>query len=216
LAWVLLTFTFLACSCSRDSELARVKAAARRGDPEAQFQLGAYYHDGVGLAPDYAAAAAWFGRAAQQGHAAAQLALGKMLLNAEGMLPDDAEAANWIRKAAQQGYAPAQDELATMYWEGIGVTRDGAKAVEWATKAAEQRFPEAQYHLGRFLSSATPNGTAVDKVAACFWLTLAAAEGHLESEDLLNTLKEQLTPQQLEEIKNRIQRWNKCHPAPAR
>ncbi len=205
----LLGVLLLNCSCSKDSELARVKAAAKRGDPEAQFQLGAYYHDGPGLAPDYEAAAAWFARAAQQGHTAAQFALGKMLLNAEGVLPDEMQAANWIRKAAEQGYAPAQDELARMYSNGTGVMADHSEAVKWATQAAEQGSPDAQYFLGCLLSSGAPSGTRPDKVAACFWLGLAAAEGHLESEELLGQLKAQLTPEQAAELNRRNETWKK-------
>ncbi len=211
IAWVLLVPVLLACSCSKDSELARVTAAARRGNAEAQFQLGEYYYEGPNLAPDYEAAAAWFGRAARQGHAGAQYALGKMLLNAQGVLPDQAEAANWMSKASQQGYAPAQDELATLYQEGIGVPQDQGEAVKWATKAAEQGLVDAQYHLGSLLSASIPTA---DKVGACFWLTLAAEDGHQESGELLEALKRQLTPQQSNELTNRISLWRQKHPSP--
>jgi TPR repeat protein len=196
------------CSCSDKSELARLKSAAKNGDPEAQFQLGDYYYEGLGLAPDYQSAAAWFRRAAQQGHPVAQLALGKMLEEGRGMLPDEVEGARWIQKAAEQGYAPAQDELATMYSNGTGVLQDNAQALAWATKAAEQGFTDAQYHLGSMLSS---NAPATNLANACFWLTLAADQGHLESEDLLNALEGKLTPQQQQEIKQRADLWQKQH-----
>lgn len=203
----------LNCSCTDNSELGRMKAAAKRGDPQAQFQLGAYYYEGPQLSPDYEAAAYWFQRAAQQGHAAAQLALGKMFLNAQGVLPDEAEAANWIRKSADQGYAPAQDELAMMCANATGVMHDPAEAVKWATRAADQGFVDAQYHLGCLLTSNAPVGVAPDKLGACFWLSLAAADGHQESEEMLNVLKTQLTGPQLEELKRRLESWKKKHPS---
>jgi TPR repeat protein len=93
----------------------RLKQSA--GNSEAQFRLGAYYHDAVEMAPDYQTAALWFRRAAEQGHAAAQFALGEMYLNAEGMLPDEVQAAKWIQKAAEQGYAPAQNETGRHVFE---------------------------------------------------------------------------------------------------
>ncbi len=210
----ILAVSLLGCSCSRNSAFDQLKARAKQGDAEAQFQLGAYYHDGFGLPPDYQTAAFWFGKAADQGHAGAEYALGKMQMNAEGMLPDEAQAAHWIRKAADQGYAPAQDELALMYADGNGVMQDRQEAIRWATKAAEQGFVDAQFHLGSLLSSNAPSGGPSDRVAAGVWLSLAASQGHQESEELFDSLKPQLTPAQIEEINRRVQAWKRQHPAP--
>ncbi len=198
------------CSCSDKSELGRLKTAAKRGDPEAQFELGLYYHDGLEVVRDYEAAGVWFQRAAQQGHPGAELALGKMCLNAEGGLPDELQAVKWIRRAAAQGYAPAQDELARLYSDGIGVEKDPLEALNWASKAAEQGFPEAQYHVGWLLSSGT-NGVPADLVRACVWFSLAAGAGDKESEEALENLKTRLSPSQLEEVKGRTDRWKRTH-----
>jgi TPR repeat protein len=207
-----LLLAILSCACSKPSKLAAVTAQAKRGDPEAQCQLGMYYHEGLEVAPDYQAAGIWFHKAAEQEHPVAQLALGKMYLNGEGVLPDEVQAAMWIRKAAEQGFAPAQDELASMHLNGIGVVKDEAEAVNWATKAAEQGFTDAQFHLGCLLSSNVHDGVTPDNVAASVWLSLAAAEGHLEAEELLATLKARSTPAQLEDAKSRVERWKQAHP----
>ncbi len=208
-----LLLAVIASACSSNSELDRVKAAAKRGDAEAQVQLGSYYYDGPELSPDYHAAALWFARAAQQGHPGAQFALGKMMVNAEGMLPDEMQGASWIRKAAEQGYAPAQDELARMYANGTGLLQDHAEALKWATQAAKQGFTDAQYYLGCLLYSNAPAAASTDKLEACFWLAVAAADGHQESEDMLNTLKPQLTAAQSNELKRRVEEWKKNHAA---
>jgi uncharacterized protein len=205
------SLAILNSSCSKRSELANVRAEAKRGNSEAQFRLGAYYHDTVEVAPDYQAAALWFRQAAEQGHAGAQFALGEMYLNAEGMLPDEVQAAKWIQTAAEQGYAPAQNELAVLYSQGIGVTRDDVEAVNWATKAAEQSYLEAQYHLGCLLSTNAPGRAPADLVAACVWLSLAAAEGDIESQELLQSLQGRLTSTQLEEVKRRTALWKQKH-----
>ncbi len=210
---VLLAVAASVCSCSDNSQLARVTAAAKRGDAQAQFQLGEYYYDRVELPPDYAAASLWFRRAAQQGHPAAQYALGKMLLNGQGALPDELEGAQWIRKAAQQGYAPAQNELGMMHSEGSGVMQDLTEAKTWFTKAAEQGLAESQYHLGALLAAGAPDGAATSKLTACFWLSLAAAQGDAESQDLLQTLTPQLNSSQLEELKRRTAQWQKKQAA---
>lgn len=201
------------CSCSKTSELARLKAEGARGNPEAQYRLGVIYHEGVQVAPDYLTAAAWFRSAAAQGHAAAQFALGETYLQGEGMLADEVEAAKWIGKSAEQGYAPAQDELAVMYSNGAGVLQDDSEALKWASKAAEQGYADAQYHLGTFLSGQLPGKPPPDYVAACLWLSLAAANGHEASEELLAGLTAKLTPAQLDEVKRRVESWQRKHAA---
>ncbi|HHM04256.1 MAG TPA: hypothetical protein ENJ19_00750 [Gammaproteobacteria bacterium] len=51
---------------------------AQQGDPQAQNYVGAIYEKGLGVPPDYAAAARWYQKAADQGHAEAQFALGHL------------------------------------------------------------------------------------------------------------------------------------------
>lgn len=202
----------IACSsCSKRGGPARLRLEAARGVPEAQFKLGVAYYDGMEIAQDYQAAAMWFQKAAEQGHELAQFALGEMLLHGEGIPADEVEAAGWIRKSAQQGYAPAQDELAMMYSKGTGVGQNDFEAVNWATKAAEQGLPQAQFHLGSFLSGTIPGRVPPDEVAACMWLSLAAAAGHGESEESLPPLQAKLTQSQLEEVKKRVEAWNRNH-----
>jgi Sel1 repeat-containing protein len=82
----ILSLAMLNSSCSKRSELAKTKAEAKRGNSEAQFRLGAYYHDAVEVALDYQAAAIWFRRAAEQGHAAAQFALGETRLTSARLI----------------------------------------------------------------------------------------------------------------------------------
>jgi TPR repeat protein len=80
-----------------------------------------------------------------------------------------------------------------------------------ATKAAEQSYLEAQYHLGCLLSTNAPGRVPADLVAACVWLSLAAAQGDKESEELLESLQGQLTTRQLEEVKRRTDLWKQKH-----
>jgi len=202
----------IACSsCSKRGGAAQLRLDAARGVPEAQFKLGVAYYDGMEITQDHQAAASWFRRAAEQGHEVAQFALGEMLLRGEGFPADEVEAAGWIRKSAEQGYAPAQDELAMMYSKGAGVGQNDFEAVNWATKAAEQGLPEAQFHLGSFLCGKIPSKVPPDDIAACMWLSLAAAAGQGESEDSLPALQAKLTPSQLEEVKKRVEAWNRNH-----
>ena len=126
-----------------------VRKAAEQGNAEAQFYLGFYYEQGVGVGvtKDLAEAAKWYRKAAEQGHAIAQYNLGVFYAQGAGVTKDLAEAVKWFRKAAEQGYARAQDNLGVCYYSGAGVTKDLAEAVKWIRKAAEQGDAKAVSEL---------------------------------------------------------------------
>src|SRR2546430_4921803 len=75
--------TSLGASGTRDStrdsmEVARVRAAAEKGDATAQHDLGVRYFTGNGVDEDFGQAAAWMQKAANQGFAPAEYDLGEM------------------------------------------------------------------------------------------------------------------------------------------
>ncbi len=45
-----------------------MKSAADKGLPKAQFMMGHYHEEGVGVRPDQDSALIWYRRAAQGGH----------------------------------------------------------------------------------------------------------------------------------------------------
>ena len=69
----------------------------------AQYILGVYYLNGVGIAKDDKEAVRIFTLAAQQGHSAAQNNLGWCYQNGVGVVRDDKEAVRLYTLAAQQG-----------------------------------------------------------------------------------------------------------------
>jgi hypothetical protein len=94
--------------------------AAQGGDKVAQTYVGEIYEKGLGIAPDYAAAASWYRKAADQGHSRALIALGFLYEQGLGVPRDPATALQLYRKAAGiQGSinldgpvsAPPQQEL---------------------------------------------------------------------------------------------------------
>ena len=64
----------------------------RRGDAEAQYNLGIMYAQGLGVPQDDAEAVRWYRLAAAQGNAGAQSYLGFMYDDGRGVPQDDAEA----------------------------------------------------------------------------------------------------------------------------
>src|SRR3989442_733325 len=81
--------------------LAEIRAEAEKGDAAAQFNLGACYVKGEGVAKDEMEAVKWYRKAAEQNHALAQYNLGVCYAFGKGVAKDAMEAVNWYRKAAE-------------------------------------------------------------------------------------------------------------------
>src|ERR1051325_1834836 len=73
---------------------------AEQGDPAAQTYVGEIFEKGLGVKPDYAAAAVWYRRAAEKGFARGAINLGNLYEQGLGVSKDPAQALNWYRRAA--------------------------------------------------------------------------------------------------------------------
>ena len=93
--------------------LDEIKAAAEKGLPRAQFQLGLKYLYGEGVKDDIKTASIWVTKAANGGHSEAQYFLG-MVNEAD----DARTASEWYAKAGEQGHVKAAAKLGEMYSEG--------------------------------------------------------------------------------------------------
>ena len=90
-----------------------VSPAAERGHISSQFDIGAMYFVGSGVAQNFRKAAHWFRMAAQQGHAESQFWLGRMYIDGQGIDEDPSNrdtGRGWIETASAQGH-PAAGEL---------------------------------------------------------------------------------------------------------
>ncbi len=72
---------------------------AEGGDPEAQTNVGEIYERGMGVPPDFAAAAQWYQKAADKGYARAQFNLGTMYEQGLGVEKDQLKALNLYRQS---------------------------------------------------------------------------------------------------------------------
>ena len=117
MAFLLLALSFSPAWAIRPMKwesLMLMKAAAEKGDPEAQFLIGLQYKAGDGVDKDAAEAAKWLRKAAESGYAEAQSALGAMQA-ASGEPGDAVEAARWLRAAA--GRRPSSSRQRPRYRE---------------------------------------------------------------------------------------------------
>jgi TPR repeat protein len=195
------------CSENKDSRTRdmrnfdRTLERANAGDAMAQYDLGVMYSNGTGVQEDQTEAVKWYRMAAEQGDADAQHNLGVMYDNGAGVPQDLAEAVKWHRKAAEQGKAFAQLRVGDMYSTGRGMPADGAEAVKWYRMAAEQGDADAQHNLGVMYDNGA--GVPEDDVEAYAWFSVVATGGQIRGEKFRDSVKEQLTAEQLAEAQKR-------------
>jgi TIR domain/Sel1 repeat len=150
--------------------------AAAKGDASAMFNLGVLYHNGQGVAQDYAKAREWYEKAAAKGDASAMFNLGVLYENGFGVAQDYAKARAWYEKAAAKGQASAMFNLGLLYHNGYGVAQDYTRARELFRKAADEGNASAMFNLG--VSYDNGLGVAQDYAKAREWYEKAAARGH--------------------------------------
>ena len=161
---------------------------ARAGDVDAQFNLGALYENGFGVAPDADRAARWYREAATRRLGLAQVALAR-LRHADAIDDDLVEnPIELLESAARRGSAEAQYELGVAYDRGLGVTQNHATAAGWYQRAAEQGLAGAQYNLATLHDEGL--GTARDAARAHGWYMRAAAAGEPRAMNNLGFLYE--------------------------
>jgi predicted nucleic acid-binding Zn-ribbon protein len=73
---------------------------AESGDVEAQVNVGEIYEKGLGLPPDHAVAASWYGKAAEQGSSRGAINLASLYEQGLGVNKDPIQALNWYRRAS--------------------------------------------------------------------------------------------------------------------
>jgi serine/threonine protein kinase/TPR repeat protein len=169
--------------------LADLIAAANRGDPDAQNQLGIKYALGEdGLPRDDVKAVDLYRQAAYQGFAKAEVNLGDMYFYGRGGLSQSyLDAQSWYLKAAQQDSPLAQFRLGVMYEKGLGTNKDVLRAVQYYQSAANEGYAEAENLMGIFYATGTGGITEDDKQAVA-WYQKAADQSFAKAEKNLGDM----------------------------
>ena len=134
-------------AASKDERaLAQMQVQAARGDPIAQYNLGAYWSQEVEPGRrNYPLAAAWYRKAAQQGSAGAAYNLGLLIKdNLAGQEIDRNERRPLFEFAAKSGNASAMYELAM----SIDARTEPAPYQFWLRRAGEKGERRAMDRLG--------------------------------------------------------------------
>ena len=109
---------------------------AEQGDGDAQYYLGAMYHEGQGVPQDDQEAVKWYRLAAEQGDAKAQFNLGVMYANGQGVPQDYVLGYMWGHLAVSQGVENAmkQRDIIARFMTPQQIAEAQRLAREWKAK----------------------------------------------------------------------------------
>lgn len=168
------------------SAIENISAAANRGFPLAQFELGVAYDLGLGVTQNYANAAAWYEKASALGVIEAKYNLGTLYEEGLGVPRDYDTALVYYQEAARNGNKFAENNIGTLYKNGFGVERNYVLATKWYEKAASGGLPVAQYNLGIMYQLGL--GVERDLKVAATWYRHAATQGYQPAQNNLAIL----------------------------
>jgi TPR repeat protein len=148
----------------------RTLKSARLGLPDAQYEIGLMYANGIGVAQDFKQAIHWIRLSAERGHVPAQYLLGTRYLSGVAIEKNEHQAFVWFLRAASQGHAKAYFRLGKLH----SLSHPEA-AFFCYQRGAELGSSEAQLALGQAFAKGL--GVFQDMVQAFHWCKEAANQG---------------------------------------
>jgi TPR repeat protein len=101
-----------------------MRAAAERGDVNAQYDMYDRCWIGRGVERDVTTALMWCRTAANSGHALAERGLAMCYAGGYGVCKDEKEAFKWMKRAAEHGDLASSLDLSIWYSRGIGTEKN--------------------------------------------------------------------------------------------
>jgi TPR repeat protein len=169
------------------TDVASVRAAAERGDADAQVVLGRFYFEGRGVPQSDVEAVRWWRLAADAGHQDAQFHISFMYQFGRGVPLDIEEAIRWYELGALHGDRQAMYNLGRMYYIGQPIAQDLSEAARWWRLAAAEGDVVAQFNLGQMFGAG--QGVPRDDTRAYMWLHMAVE--HSTGEDWVRRITAQ-------------------------
>ncbi|MGD8885865.1 MAG: tetratricopeptide repeat protein, partial [Gammaproteobacteria bacterium] len=180
--------------------------AAQLNHPDAQYELGLMYRDGIGVTPDRERAKYWLEQASNNDVTAAEIALQDMEqpeqtpafatpvpvndkkppeqpLDNE-LIARNSSPINAFLERARNGNAQAQYRVGLKFLYGeSGVSRDIGQAIKWLETSAQNNYLEASLKLGMLYYKGID--VTQDYPSAATWIEQAANQGDSEAQYLL-------------------------------
>lgn len=147
--------------------------AAKRGHPDALYEMGRLYDLGEVVAADQQKALVYYKEAALAGQADAQVAIGTFFYTGEIVGQDLVIARKWFMAAAQQGNPDGMFNIGVMLSKGEGGDADRAVALIWFRLAEQEGLEKA----GKAANALEPKLTDKEKARASSVLKELKAAG---------------------------------------
>jgi localization factor PodJL len=189
-----------------------LRLAAAKGDPSAEFEVGARLAEGKGTSQNFQEAIRWYQRSATRGFAQAQYRLGTLYERGLGAPADLSRARVWYQRAAEQGNVKAMHNMAVLSAGRETGAPDYDTASRWFRAAAERGLPDSQFNLGVLCESGL--GVQKNPGEAFKWYSLAAQGGDKEAVRRRDALRTQLAPAQLAEAEALVKAFVPERPDP--
>ncbi len=122
---------------------------AEKGDPQAQYEVGYCYAEGVGTEVNHELALKWLRESAKKKVPGAYYFISRAYNEGKGVKKNVKTSLKWKKKAADLGLAEAQCSLAIAYEIGHGVKKNPRMAKRYFEKAAAQGEPNSVKWLSR-------------------------------------------------------------------
>jgi len=111
-----------------------LKQAADAGQPEAQYNLGYSYQQGIEVVQDDSIANMWYMKSAKQGFADAEFKLSFSYALGRGCRKDMKAAVYWSKRCAERNDAECMYNLMNCYAQGTGVKKNTDSMLYWAVR----------------------------------------------------------------------------------
>jgi TPR repeat protein len=205
---ILVSFLSIGCATNKTVLFGEMESLAKGGSPEAQYHLGMFYNNGIGIPKDTAKALEWFEKSAMSGDPLGNYKLGCYYAGqGQGVVAiDNTKALEYKLVAAQHGYAFAQYDVASAYYENGEIE----EAIKWWKESADQGDSGSIYALYALYS----NGDKLPKDNVFAYGYLKIIERNSEKErkaainEKLNELENEMSISQLEQAQEFATNWS--------
>lgn len=182
-----------------------LRLAAAKGDPSAEFEVGARLAEDKGNPQSFKEAAKWYTRSADQGFAPAEYRLGALYERGLGLKADRALAAAWYRRAADQGNVKAMHNLAVLSANQTDQSPDYTTAAQWFEQAASRGLADSEFNLAILYENGL--GVKRDLKQAYMWISLAAQSKDADAVRRRDILRGKLTADEIAAAERMIAAW---------